>query len=193
MIYYKDFVFLSGNIYRKARTFIFIIMENPFKTPLAAEQRPVLLLVLCILTFIGSGWSVLSNLFSIFTVEFANSNLQIEQYSTMVNNLEGNGTSVFWADLLHSCMEFFTAMALHARELAIVHLVLNLVSLLGAILMFQLRRLGFYLYVTAQILIVLVFPYFAGFSFIVFFLMFFAGIISLIFIILYACTLKYMR
>ncbi|MFR5958710.1 MAG: hypothetical protein ACLUHA_03330, partial [Bacteroides stercoris] len=37
-------------------------------------------------------------------------------------------------------------------------------SLLGAILMFQLRRIGFYFYTAAQILMLFVLPYFAGFN-----------------------------
>ena len=38
-------------------------MENPFETEKAV--RPTFLTVLCILTFIGSGWGTVSNLFSL--------------------------------------------------------------------------------------------------------------------------------
>ena len=44
-------------------------MENPFEEQQNQFQRPTFLLVLCILTFIGSGWGTLSNLFSVFTAD----------------------------------------------------------------------------------------------------------------------------
>ena len=46
-------------------------MENPFEEQQNKLQRPTFLLVLCILTFIGSGWGTLSNLFSVFTLAFS--------------------------------------------------------------------------------------------------------------------------
>ena len=96
------------------------------------------------------------------------------------------------SDILNSTMASLQATFVHAREIAVVSLVLSVISLLGAILMFQLRRLGFYLYTAAQILALFVLPYFAGFSMYVGMVMFFSGLISLLFIILYAVNLKYM-
>lgn len=56
-------------------------MENPF----SAERpvRPTFLTVLCILTFIGSGWGLINNLFqlAIFTPERLVA--QIQQITTM--------------------------------------------------------------------------------------------------------------
>ena len=55
-------------------------MENPFEEQQNGRRRPVFLTVLCILTFIGSGWGVLSNLFSIFTADALNeSHIRMEQ------------------------------------------------------------------------------------------------------------------
>ena len=168
-------------------------MENPFQNETYRQQRPTFLLVLCILTFIGSGWSVLSNLFSVFTAGLMNGNIQMEQYSSVVNELEGSGISAFWQNFFHSSMEVIQVMAMHAREIAIMQLVLSIVSLVGAILMFQLRRSGFYLYAAAQILMLFVYPYFAGFSGWVILIMCWSAFFSLIFIILYALNLKYMK
>ncbi len=66
-------------------------------------------------------------------------------------------------------------------------------GLLGAILMFQLRRIGFYFYTAAQILMLFVLPYFAGFNFMVLAGMLFSAIFAVIFIVMYALNLKYMR
>ncbi len=168
-------------------------MENPFQDKTYRQQRPTFLLVLCILTFIGSGWSVLSNLFSVFTAGLMNGNIQIEQYSSMINEIQGSGISAFWQNFFHSSIEVLKVMAIHAREIAIMQLVLNIVSLVGAILMFQLRRFGFYLYTPAQVLLLFIYPYFAGFSGLVVLIMCWLAFFSLLFIILYALNLKYMK
>lgn len=167
-------------------------MENPFEEKQNSPVRPTFLLVICILTFIGSGWSVLSNLFSIFTSEMMDSSLQMEQYSNMMGNIEGSASSSFLTGFLNSSMEVLQATAAHAREIAVMQLVLSVISLLGAIMMFQLRRFGFYLYTAAQILALFVLPYFAGFSTLVVIGMLWSAFISLIFIILYAVNLRYM-
>ena len=167
-------------------------MENPFEEQQNKLQRPTFLLVLCILTFIGSGWGTLSNLFSVFTAGLTDSSMQMEHYSSMLNGMDQGAGSAVLSDILNSTMASLQATFVHAREIAVVSLVLSVISLLGAILMFQLRRLGFYLYTAAQILALFVLPYFAGFSMYVGMVMFFSGLISLLFIILYAVNLKYM-
>ena len=168
-------------------------MENPFEEQQNQFQRPTFLLVLCILTFIGSGWGTLSNLFSVFTAGLTDSSMQMEHYSSMLNSMDQGAGSAVLSDILNSTMASLQATFVHAREIAVVSLVLSVISLLGAILMFQLRRLGFYLYTAAQILALFVLPYFAGFSMYVGMVMFFSGLISLLFIILYAVNLKYMN
>lgn len=81
----------------------------------------------------------------------------------------------------------------YAWEMVVFRLVLSVFALSGAILMFQLRRSGFYLYVAAQVLLLFVLPYFAGFHLTVIIKMLFAGLISFLFIALYAFHLKYMN
>ena len=160
-------------------------MENPFEEQQNKLQRPTFLLVLCILTFIGSGWGTLSNLFSVFTAGLTD--------SSMLNGMDQGAGSAMLSDILNSTMASLQATFVHAREIAVVSLVLSVISLLGAILMFQLRRLGFYLYTAAQILMLFVLPYFAGFNFMVLAGMLFSAIFAVIFIVMYALNLKYMR
>ena len=162
-------------------------MENPFEEQQNKLQRPTFLLVLCILTFIGSGWGTLSNLFSVFTAGLTDSSMQMEHYSSMLNGMDQGAGSAMLSDILNSTMASLQATFVHAREIAVVSLVL------GAILMFQLRRLGFYLYTAAQILMLFVLPYFAGFNFMVLAGMLFSAIFAVIFIVMYALNLKYMR
>ena len=139
-------------------------MENPFEEQQNKLQRPTFLLVLCILTFIGSGWGTLSNLFSVFTAGLTDSSMQMEHYSSMLNGMDQGGDSAVLSDILSSTMASLQATFVHAKEIAVINLVLSVISLLGAILMFQLRRIGFYFYTAAQILMLFVLPYFAGFT-----------------------------
>lgn len=118
-------------------------MENPFEEQQNKLQRPTFLLVLCILTFIGSGWGTLSNLFSVFTAGLTDSSMQMEHYSSMLNSMDQGAGSAVLSDILNSTMASLQATFVHAREIAVVSLVLSVISLLGAILMFQLAPYRF--------------------------------------------------
>ncbi len=168
-------------------------MENPFQEQQNKRQCPTFLMVLCILTFIGSGWGVISHLYSVFVAGVLNDgNVQMEYYQSMMNEMEGESLSSFWSDFLTSSMEVAQIALVHAREIAIMQLVLSIISLLGAVLMFRLRRIGFYFYVAAQILMLFVLPYFGGFSSVVVIRLMGSAFVSLVFIVMYAVNVKYM-
>lgn len=162
-------------------------MENPFDEN--KIQRPTLLMVVCVLTFIGSGWGVMSNLFGLFTSGMMGGDMNIEKYSSVMGELETQGM----ASLVDSLMESLQASFVHAREIALCGIALCVVNLVGAILMFRLRRFGFYLYTAAQILLLCVTPYFTGFSILTWMQLLLSAIVSTVFVVLYAVNLKYMR
>ena len=62
-------------------------MENPFETQATRAKRPTFLTVLCILTFIGSGWGVLGSIFNFFTADVINGDLYMETYNSMVHRV----------------------------------------------------------------------------------------------------------
>ena len=166
-------------------------MENPFETN--QLKRPTFLTVLCILTFIGSGWGVLSQLFSLLFTNLVDVSAQTEQLNTMMDNMESGAGTSFLSGILSSSQEVMQATMMHAKSIAVISLVLSLLSLCGAILMFSLRRIGFYIYTVAQLLLLFVVPYFAGFSMLVVMGMLFSALFTVVFIILYALNLKAMR
>lgn len=166
-------------------------MENPFQEN--KLSRPTFLTVLCILTFIGSGWGILSQLFALLGSSLVDSSTQIEQYSAAMDSIEDAGTASFLSGLLSSSQEVLQATLMYARQIAVISLVLSTLSLLGAILMFKLRRIGFWIYSAAQVLMLFVTPYFAGFSMLIVVGMLFSALFTILFIILYAVNLKYMR
>lgn len=138
-------------------------MEEMNNLPQAKKVRPTLLTVLCILTFIGSGLSVL--IFLLAAVLFgvmADVLADIPGMSMMT----GGGTVFF-----------------------IVMFILAFVSLFGAIKMWGLKKIGFYLYTAAQVLMIIVpLVLIEGAKVGVF-----GIVITLIFIILYAINLKAME
>jgi hypothetical protein len=118
-------------------------MDEQPVIPGTSEPKPArsnLLTVLCILTFIGSGMNLFSSAFiAAFFDAFA------EVATTFADKFNIPGIEM----ILEARPVFFAASALCYA-----------LSLAGALLMWRLRRLGFHLYTTAQILLVIAPMYF---------------------------------
>jgi hypothetical protein len=104
------------------------------------EKRPSLLTVLCILTFIGSGMNVFSNL-----VVFLFYDASMKLTEEIVKSFKISGMEPF----LNAKPVYFAVTAL-----------INALALAGAIRMWQLRKLGFHIYTVAQILVIIAPMYF---------------------------------
>lgn len=126
------------------------------------EGRPTFLTVLCILTFIGSGLSALGQLIGLVAAE------ALTSLFSSIPGMEDMG-------------------GLGSGFLAIV-LVLSLASLYGAIMMWQLKKMGFYLYSGANVIALIVPIIMASAEFPVRGLVFTA-----LFIILYGLNLKHLK
>ena len=113
---------------------------TPGPLPETKQQRPTLLTVLCILTFIGSGMNLLS---SLFIAGFYNVFVDIVQQFAEKFKIPG-------IDMLLETKPLFF----------LVSAVCYAGSLTGAILMMQLRKAGFHVYTIFQILLVLAPMYF---------------------------------
>lgn len=155
----------------------------------AGGVRNTFLTVICILSFIGSGWGVIKAIRSYATADYIaqigsgamqSAEKQINQISTtpdFVKQIIGSVEKDMNPDFL--------------RKLAIFQFIANLLTLSGAILMWNLKKTGFYLYLMG--IIVLVVAPFAmgrlvgaiGGSLI--------GFFGVIFIVMYAVNLKQMN
>jgi len=148
-------------------------MENPFEEEQELGKRPVLLTVLCVLTFIGTAFSILSALVLSFMPDTFSASMQ-EQFAQMMGEEQAEG--------------MVEAMVSGMRSAPYL-LVLYIINLFGAIQMFRLRKMGFFIYVAAQVLI-WIFPVIMGgpaTSLIM------SGIWTAVFITLYAINLKFMK
>ncbi len=138
-------------------------MEEMNNLPQAKPARPTLLTVLCILTFIGSGLSLI-----LFLLTAALFGVMVDYLKSIpgMGAITGAGVGYF-----------------------VVMFILAAVSLFGAIKMWGLKKIGFYLYTAAQVLMIIVpFILLSGASVNVF-----GIIITLLFIILYGLNLKVME
>lgn len=113
---------------------------NEEQTPQPEEIKTPLLLLrtLCILTFIGSGLGIFS---------FGTIGLMHGFFVQNLNLIPESDTSAFVKLLIESGRTFF-----------ISNTVLYIVSLAGAILMWKMYKVGFHLYTSAQLLLLII-PY----------------------------------
>jgi hypothetical protein len=143
-------------------------MENPM---IEEKKRPDFLKVLCILTFIGSGFGILFGILTIFmgSPEFIDA---------IITTLEDMGQDV---DSIADAYK-------HAVGIGISNIILSILSLIGAIMMFELNKVGIFIYAIAQLTMVFVNSFFNGMaSFPTFSLLF-----TLVWIGMYLANYKYM-
>jgi hypothetical protein len=137
-------------------------MEQTNNAP-EVQKRPTFLTVLCILTFIGSGLSTV--LYLIAVIAFG-------AISGVLDSVPG-----------------FGAMGDAGLAIFAVFFVLAFLSLFGAIMMWKLKKTGFYLYTAANIIaLILPFVLFSGVP-----VNIFGIIITVGFIAMYAANLKAMK
>ncbi|HTB32843.1 MAG TPA: hypothetical protein VK808_12510 [Bacteroidia bacterium] len=143
------------------------------------------LLVICILTFIGSGFGVLGAVFSFGT---ANTMAAINQNNE--ERMADRPTPDFFKSIFHSMAQYSDPAKI--KEMALLSLLSNLLTLAGALMMLKLKMPGFYLYI-AGILIYIIIPIMFLGGYLGLASAMFYGLIGAAFIVMYAVNLKYMN
>lgn len=187
------FLFVITSVAGNGAFYIFTTMKDELDldTLLDDEQpqgfsgkRPVFLQVLCILTFIGAGLGILGAVINIFTIG------QMEETMTSMNDIMGDFD------------DSFSNMYRWQKISYVLNLVGSLMCLAGALIMWRLRKYGYYIYVFGQVLpLVGAFMtfnsltgigsgLFGGFGVI---MMVFTAVFPIAFIIMYGLNLKHMR
>ncbi|PKQ66094.1 hypothetical protein BZG01_12085 [Labilibaculum manganireducens] len=152
------------------------------------KQRPGLLTALCILTFIGSGFGVLKNILGMIMSPLQNL-LDPEFFDNALDNVHDEYARKF----VEQALEMGQKALQHIFEISLTQFILYAASLTGAILMFQLKKTGFYIYSAAQVLLLFVAPVFIGFNLFVNIGILFGSIFTILFIALYAINLNKMN
>ena len=154
--------------------------------------RPTFLTVLCILTFIGSTWGIISNVRQYLTANTASALVSkaIEDSKTEIQKSGDEGSKTA-ESIMNSVNDALNPANL--KKLAIYGGIASVLTLLGAFLMFQLKKNGFYIYVLGTLVgIVGTFMVFGGnlIGMITGSAMSFFGIL---FVILYGLNLKHLK
>ncbi len=164
-------------------------------------SRPTLLNVLCILTFIGSCWAILSNVWAYTTASKSVKMISYSRTETIPDSLNKNDSAIyrtgrkrhspFGDKMIVSFSKMFTED--NIRKNALGGIVSALFTLVGAILMWQLRRTGFYLYIIGVIIGIIVPFYLYGNNLIAVGISAFTSFFGLVFIALYALNFRSFR
>jgi uncharacterized membrane protein (DUF2068 family) len=173
-------------------------MENYQPTPevsAAKPARPTFLTVLCILTFIGSGWAIVSGISTYLTANatagVAEAAMQ-DAREQIANAGESNAGSKMAEKMLSGASDVLKPENL--KKSALFSIVAAVFTLLGAVLMFQLKKTGFWLYVLGTIIsIVGPFVIFGAANLITMLSTIGTAFIGIIFVVLYALNLKHLR
>ena len=155
--------------------------------------RPVLLTVLCILTFIGSGWGIVSGITSYLSADVTSdiARAAMQDAKDKIED-EANAGSKFAEKILSGTSEMLRPENL--KKSALFSIVASVFTLLGGILMFGLKKAGFYSYVLGTILgIAGPFIAFGGGNFITILSSSFIAFIGIFFVILYGLNVKHLR
>lgn len=153
------------------------------------KKRPVFITVLCILTFVSCGLSFIS---ALWRLAFGN---DTKQSIEAMRSMQRFGDSTF--DKMADSLEKLQEWQVTADFLALGNVAL---CLAGALLMWKLKKSGFFIYVGGQVLpfislfgmysVVQDVP-FMGISFLIVSIV--AAIFAIAFIIMYGINLKHMR
>lgn len=157
--------------------------------------RTDFLTILCVLSFIGSGIGVLSGINNYREAELTSA-LMREQMQKSKDEVREKAISKEGADMADRMVSkaMDAAQPEKIKQFSVVTAIFNLVTFLGAVLMFRLNRKGFWVYVAGTVALVAspFFIYGTG-NFLSISMSLVMGLIGLIFVLLYAKNLKYMH
>lgn len=149
----------------------------------AAPAKPTFLKVLCILTFIGAPLGLIQGIMSYFTYS------KLGQLGDAMAGVAGGDEAAAAMNTMSSML------GLDYGKISMGYLIiglLNLLILVGALMMWMLKKVGFYLYAVGQVAIVgVMFGYIGG---VVGGMMgIVTAIFAIAFIIMYALNLKHLK
>lgn len=164
-------------------------METP---PPIKPKRPTFLLVLCILTFVFSGFNALASLFGLaFSSTFYSEEANEQSLETIYDAAEDapGGMGDFLMDVAQ-----MSEQAMQNQEIInLSNLLLYLLCVFGAILMYRLKKVGFHVYTAASAFLLIVPFLFMGLNWIVILSVIFNGLFTIGFVVMYGLNLKHMN
>ncbi|MDQ6757253.1 MAG: hypothetical protein M3004_09995 [Bacteroidota bacterium] len=156
-------------------------------------QRPVFLKVLCMLTFIGSGYAIINSAITYFKADdiarlFIEVKVKVNNDIAKKKNSGKPEGAYFINNILSRASVISTPDNL--RNASIGNFITAIFCLTGAILMWWLKRIGFYFYVVGTMIGIAIPIYLFGNNFLTSIAAGMATFIGIIFIIFYAMNFK---
>jgi hypothetical protein len=165
------------------------------------NTRPTLLTVLCVLSFIGSSWLIITNIWGYATASrtaqlISSVSKMRPNDSTFQNNSPSakvvhKKRALFGEKMILSFSKVVTAE--NIRKNAVGTILSAVITFWGALLMWRLRRRGFYLYIAGTLFGIAVPFYLYGINLMSVGISVFSGFFGLVFIALYALNIKSLR
>ena len=157
--------------------------------------RPVFITILCILTFIGSGWGIVGGAIQYFTADKQAQAMAItqEKASADINKSHSQDAGTKMAEkMVNSMTSTFTVENLKKAGLAAI--IAAIFCLGGAVMMWKLKKTGYYLYIAGTLIgIGSPFLIYGGDNIMAIFSSLMVGLIGIVFVILYGVNLKHMH
>ncbi len=155
--------------------------------------RPTFITVLCILTFIGSGWGIISESIKYFSANSQAASIAITK-EKVNSDLQSNKDSTEGARFAQKIVNSITTSPENIRKGALANGAGAILCIAGAFMMWNLKRNGFYLYMAGTLVgIISPFVVFGSNNFIAILSSVVIGFIGLVFVILYGVNLKHMK
>jgi hypothetical protein len=158
------------------------------------KKRPDFLTILCVLTFIGSSWGIFSGL-----TNYNNADVMAEMSRQMIEQQKEQamdkavtaGQKSFMEKMFSGANELMDTVKV--KQNSLFSIMSNILTLVGALLMFRLKKTGFGIYVLGiAVFIAAPLVIFGVGNIFGLFMTFLLGIIGIIFVILYRLNLKHM-
>ncbi len=161
---------------------------------MAPKKRPTLLTILCILTFLVSGYTLVTGVIGIFSTKSFDQAQWHEISEQVAESLAGadENSARIVEEVLASASITVERGIYHGTTLNLIAILVALASAYGAYLMWNLRKSGFVFYTLAKIVGILVPLILLGFNVITIVVYGFATVVTVVFIILYNINRKYM-
>ena len=155
------------------------------------KTRPTLLTVIGILSFIGLGYRILTGLINA-ALGTATSSIAPFLNDVFENEVDLSDVPESMQGFIASILDAVTRVLENVTGIYLTVVLLSVIALLGVIMMWQLKKSGFYMYAASRSLIAFVPFIFIGYN-LISLLWFISSIIfGILFIILYSLNLKEM-
>jgi len=169
-----------------------IIIENQSNE--LTPKRPAFLLVLCILSFISIGMSLITSLFSLVSGPSSEEVLVSAKVELTKQISQMNDLGVSWAsDILRKMIHIMEATNASHYLYTFSTILIAVVGGIGVYMMFKCKKLGFHFYIIYSLLTAVQLYFFVDARYIPPFLVVSSILFSGVFIFLYALNLKHLK